>query len=76
MRCGCYECVKNDLLLLMSTIIVCGTCGNKRCPHATNHLLPCTNSNEPGQLGSRYGTWPHPDLPFYEFISKGQKDKI
>ncbi len=34
--------------------IVCETCGNKRCPHATNHRHPCTNSNEPGQEGSVY----------------------
>jgi hypothetical protein len=34
--------------------IVCTICGNKRCPHATDHELPCTNSNEPGQKGSRY----------------------
>ena len=34
--------------------IVCPICGNKRCPHASNHELPCTNSNERGQLGSIY----------------------
>lgn len=34
--------------------IVCATCGNKRCPHATDHRNPCTNSNEPGQKGSVY----------------------
>lgn len=26
-----------------------------RCPHGTDHNLRCTNSNEPGQEGSRYG---------------------
>jgi hypothetical protein len=35
-------------------MIVCSICGNKRCPHATDHELPCTNSNEPGQEGSIY----------------------
>lgn len=34
--------------------IVCSTCGNKRCPKATDHELACTNSNEFGQAGSRY----------------------
>lgn len=34
--------------------IVCGICGNKRCPHATDHRLECTGSNEPGQPGSSY----------------------
>jgi hypothetical protein len=37
------------------TFIVCTECGNKRCPKATDHNLNCTNSNEPGQKGSRYG---------------------
>lgn len=34
------------------TFIVCETCGNKRCPHATSHRLSCTHSNAPGQPGS------------------------
>lgn len=34
--------------------IVCPTCGNKRCPKATDHELACTGSNEPGQKGSVY----------------------
>lgn len=36
-------------------MIVCAICGNKRCPHATDHRNACTNSNEPGQPGSSYG---------------------
>lgn len=32
----------------------CELCGNKRCPHHTDHRLACTNSNEPGQKGSVY----------------------
>jgi len=51
-RCWCYNC--KDEAYRMSTMIVCPTCGNKRCPHATDHNLACTNSNEPGQPGSRY----------------------
>lgn len=39
---------------VMYTFIVCPNCGNKRCPRATDHDLECTNSNEPGQEGSRY----------------------
>ena len=35
-------------------MIVCPICGNKRCPHASDHALPCTESNEPGQKGSIY----------------------
>ena len=52
--CGCYNCMKEDTKYIMSTMIVCATCGNKRCPHATDHTLTCTGSNEPGQSGSRY----------------------
>jgi hypothetical protein len=32
----------------------CETCGNKRCPHATDHRLACTTSNESNQPGSSY----------------------
>lgn len=35
--------------------MVCKTCGNKRCPKATDCSLACTNSNQPGQPGSIYG---------------------
>lgn len=30
----------------------CEICGNKRCPHHSDHSLKCTGSNEPGQPGS------------------------
>ncbi len=39
---------------MMRTMVLCKTCGNKRCPKATNHELTCTGSNEPGQAGSDY----------------------
>jgi hypothetical protein len=35
-------------------MILCPTCGNKRCPKATHHDNECTGSNEPGQEGSNY----------------------
>jgi len=35
-------------------MIVCEICGNKRCPHATDHNFECTNSNSTGQAGSIY----------------------
>lgn len=37
------------------TMILCEECGNKRCPHATDHRHECTGSNDPGQVGSAYG---------------------
>lgn len=36
-------------LTLRTILAVCPKCGNKRCPHATNKLFLCTNSNEPNQ---------------------------
>lgn len=32
----------------------CETCGNKRCPHHTDHRLECSGSNATGQPGSVY----------------------
>jgi glycerol-3-phosphate cytidylyltransferase len=58
--CGCYKCLEQQidphtfLYRTSTTFIVCPDCGNKRCPRATDHTLACTNSNEPGQQGSRY----------------------
>jgi hypothetical protein len=48
-NCGCRECNPNAWWM-----VVCRICGNKRCPHATNHENECTNSNETGQEGSVY----------------------
>lgn len=43
-----------DYLALPGGMIVCSVCGNKRCPHATDHEEECTASNESGQPGSSY----------------------
>ena len=32
----------------------CASCGNKRCPHHSNHKLACTGSNASAQPGSRF----------------------
>lgn len=57
-QCYCYNCNKdvkvNGIPYVMTRMIVCPICGNKRCPHSTDHNLACTNSNEPNQPGSRY----------------------
>jgi hypothetical protein len=57
--CFCRKCLagkktKDGWPLTSTMFIACSTCGNKRCPHATDHTLDCTNSNEPGQPGSVY----------------------
>jgi hypothetical protein len=59
-ECGCHACNKGRVTaegwpLIGSRMILCPTCGNKRCPHASDHALACTGSNEPGQPGSVYG---------------------
>lgn len=43
-----------DFMSECLTFTVCPICGNKRCPHNSDHTLDCTNSNEPGQIGSIY----------------------
>ena len=58
--CYCYNCNKDHLEpgqifpSVLTRMVVCPFCGNKRCPHATDHYNPCTRSNDPGQPGSRY----------------------
>lgn len=55
---ACYECLNDPSLGIrnpvLSRMILCPKCGNKRCPRATQHERPCSGSNEPGQKGSRY----------------------
>lgn len=43
-----------ELINILSFFFRCRECGNKRCPKGTDHTLTCTDSNEPGQPGSRY----------------------
>lgn len=61
-RCTCHRCIReNDIRdesgmypFSSTRMILCPKCGNKRCPHASDHRLACTDSNEPGQTGSVY----------------------
>lgn len=56
----CWKC--NDVLAMpweapatsFPFAPTCPTCGNKRCPRATDHRNECSGSNEPGQVGSWY----------------------
>lgn len=52
-RCECWKCCEERGEQIWH-MIVCGTCGNKRCPHAADHDLDCTGSNDAGQPGSAY----------------------
>ena len=57
--CVCYRCWRETHpSAFRSRMFLCETCGNKRCPHATDHRNKCTGSNEPGQPGSYYGGTP------------------
>jgi hypothetical protein len=59
-KCRCRKCIdENNKDSVYSEdifigFIVCSECGNKRCPHANDHLNICTKSNEMGQEGSAY----------------------
>lgn len=59
-QCWCEACMPNDMYNMR--MIVCETCGNKRCPHATNHINACTGSNEPGQKGSSWENYKVPGV--------------
>ena len=59
--CQCHRCLDqrdartvSGQPIFEAIMILCPTCGNKRCPHASDHNLACTNSNMPGQRGSLY----------------------
>ena len=51
--CGCLKCSPNVFPNMRFN--VCPICGNKRCPHASDHNYECTKSNDVGQTGSVYG---------------------
>ncbi len=53
--CGCRKCNAEFIKSAPKTfrgMIICPECGNKRCPHASDHTYACTDSNAPGQPGS------------------------
>ncbi len=67
--CECRACLmeadKGKPLLaqrVMTHMVLCSECGNKRCPHANDHRHACTHSNEPGQHGSAYPRILHVDV--------------
>lgn len=51
--CDCHKCAK-ERGRGTSLMVLCRTCGNKRCPKASDHTLECTGSNDSGQKGSIY----------------------
>lgn len=60
-QCDCRACINTrgdsfaGVPRLLTEMIVCPQCGNKRCPHAENHRSACTGSNEPEQVGRAHG---------------------
>lgn len=54
LTCRCRQCALDRGENIWGQMILCTACGNKRCPHASNHRNDCTGSNDPGQKGSIY----------------------
>lgn len=46
--CWCRKC--KPVSLMNNRFVVCGICGNKRCPHADDCSNECSGSNETGQI--------------------------
>lgn len=67
--CHCERCAREKAeaagVFWQRLMYLCRICGNKRCPHATDHRLACTGSNAPGQPGSSYenAAWTPPASP-------------
>lgn len=63
----CHKCAEGKTIrgipVALSRLIVCRQCGNKRCPHASDHDLACTGNNEPGQAGSIFPKTSYVTLP-------------
>ncbi len=57
-KCNCHRCLKerderlHGIPVAAARMILCPFCGNKRCPHASDHRYQCTGSNAVGQEGS------------------------
>ena len=58
-RCPCKTCAKarhegmsagDRMTFGFKGMVLCPTCGNKRCPHAAWHGFKCSHSNSPGQV--------------------------
>lgn len=55
LNCWCHRCCEEQTgYKHMFRMVLCPTCGNKRCPKASDHRLECTGSNSSGQEGSVY----------------------
>ena len=59
-QCGCSRCRTDrnerhpsfpQFPIHAAMMILCESCGNKRCPHADDHRFLCTESNDDGQIG-------------------------
>lgn len=71
-HCTCAACWPSDPINDPPSyrMVLCATCGNKRCPHANDHRLACTGSNEPGQPGSAYALCKPASVATIEQIDK------
>jgi hypothetical protein len=78
-NCWCWMCNRertvHGIPYSMTRMILCPQCGNKRCPHASDHRESCTGSNDPEQQGSRYGVCPNPNRPLFDFMEGKKVEK-
>ncbi|WP_458763613.1 Lar family restriction alleviation protein [Cupriavidus basilensis] len=51
-KCWCQTC--RPITMEDMRMVLCPTCGNKRCPRANDHRNACAGSNEAGQPGGAY----------------------
>ncbi len=49
-ECICWKCLAGKNVAMM---VLCPTCGNKRCPKASDHEFRCSDSNATDQVGVR-----------------------
>lgn len=83
--CNCFQCTKvrtlNDpdapvmvpgtrMYIALSRMFCCENCGNKRCPHATDHRFKCSGSNDSGQPGSAYEHAAAPPSPLSDRVER------
>lgn len=47
------DCDDDGWPVEFTQMILCALCGNKRCPHATDHRDNCTSSNDVNQVPTR-----------------------
>lgn len=84
-QCNCRQCLRDrneenphgsGWPTELTMMIVCKTCGDKRCPAAINHRNECTGSNEPNEVvaqSERAAREPQSKSQYKRFVAQGWK---